>query len=88
MLSHVEREELTGALETLSRYTRKATGKPLPFQVSDYGMVSLDFQSVRVSIGGSAGQAPSGVSSVWMTGLCRFFAGVSMDPFGAGPLGT
>jgi hypothetical protein len=60
MLSHVEREELIGALEILSRYTERATGKPLPFQVMDYGMVRLNFENVQVSIGGLADQAPAG----------------------------
>jgi hypothetical protein len=57
MLSHIEREELIDALETLSRYTEKATGKPLPFQVMDYGMVLLNFENVQVSIGGLADKA-------------------------------
>jgi hypothetical protein len=57
MLSEVEREELVGALETLSRYTKKATGKPLPFQVMEHGMVHLNFENVQVSIGGLGDKA-------------------------------
>jgi hypothetical protein len=61
MLSDVEREELIGALETLSRYTKKATGKPLPYQVMDHGMVHLNFENVQVSIGGLGDKGSSGI---------------------------
>jgi hypothetical protein len=74
MLSHVEREELIGALEILSRYTERATGKALPYQVIDSGIVSLNFENVQVSIGGLAHRArveDSGMDEELVPVLCR-----------------
>jgi hypothetical protein len=59
MLTPAEREELIGALNVLSRYTQRATGKPLPFQVLDYGKVCIGFENISISIGGLAAEIPS-----------------------------
>jgi hypothetical protein len=54
MLTPAERAELIGALNVLSRYTQRATGKPLPFQVMDHGKVCINFENISISIGGLA----------------------------------
>jgi hypothetical protein len=59
MLTPAERAELIGALNVLSRYTQRATGKPLPFQVMDHGKVRLDFDNISISIGGLAAKPPA-----------------------------
>jgi hypothetical protein len=58
MLTPSEREELIGALNVLSRYTRRATGKPLPFQVMDHGKMCIEFENISISIGGLAARPP------------------------------
>jgi hypothetical protein len=58
MLTPDEREELIGALNVLSRYTQRATGKPLPVQVMDHGRVCIDFENISISIGGLAAAKP------------------------------
>jgi hypothetical protein len=57
-LTPAERAELIGALNVLSRYTERATGRPLPFQVMDHGKVCIDFENISISIAGLAAKPP------------------------------